>query len=44
MITLDKEDEEELKADALAKIAEDGARESSDDGDEDDDPDEDLNF
>ena len=49
MVTLDKEDQEELQASNLAKIAEEGARESSDDGDADDDeestdPDEDLGF
>ena len=48
-ITMSKEDQAELEADRLAAIAEDGQRESSDDGDDDDDyddedPDDDLNF
>ena len=47
---MSREDQAELEADRLAAIAEDGQRESSDDGDgdddedEDDDPDDDLNF
>ena len=51
MITLTKEDEEELAADRLAQVTEDGQRESSDNGqgdnedyDDDEDPDDDLNF
>ena len=50
-ITMSREDQEELEADRLAAIAEDGQRESSDDGDndddedeDDDDPDDDLTF
>ncbi len=44
---MSKADEQELQADRLAQIAEDGQRESSDDGDQDyddEDPDDDLNF
>lgn len=51
LITMTKEDREELEADRLAQIAEEGQRESSDDGDgdeeddyDDEDPDDDLNF
>ena len=38
---MSREDQEELEADRLKAIAEDGQRESSDDGDNDDDEDED---
>jgi len=45
MIVLGQADKEELVRDELEKIAEEGQRESSDDGDgDDDDPDEDLDF
>lgn len=44
MITLDQSDRDELQRTEMERIAEEGQRESSDDGDGDEDPDEDLDF
>ncbi len=44
MVTLDKADRDELERAQLEQVAEEGQRESSDDGAGDEDPDEDLDF
>ncbi len=44
MVTLEKADRDELERAQLEQVAEEGQRESSDDGAGDEDPDEDLDF